>query len=196
MIHQLTIPDALIEWGKQPEVAVHFPRPWAHQVEEILSDKQPLKTKVTDRLLARLEALCHEAIRQDQGHLLLGFDLFTAEWLGLVFLWGDGDKTVSVGRGKDWSYQEVRALIECPTGSEALGFCAEAKSLVSDVFPRARIGAIIDAQEAEPDVCASCGEADSLVMLTLDSGSRYCFRCWSILTNDEPPVERKKGRRR
>jgi hypothetical protein len=201
MINQLTIPDALIAWGKQPEVAVHFHRPWAHEVERIAAEgaETPLDTRGTERLLARLEALCFEAIRHGEGALLLGLDMFTAEWLSLVFSWPKGDETVSIGRGKKWSYQEVRALLDCPTASESLDVCEKVKDLFSDAFPQARIGAIIDAREATPDRCASCGGEDSPVMFTMESGNRYCGKCWSSMTSRAPAIpeeKKKKGRRK
>lgn len=194
MIHQLSIPDALLDWGKRSEVAIHFHRPWAHDVERIIEEgvDEPLDEAATERLFARLEALCNEAIRHERGDLLLGLDVFTAELLGLVFSWGsDGE---ALGCGKRWSYQEARALLGCQTGSGVVAFCEKAKDLVGGVFPRARIGAIIDAREAPPDACAGCGEAEATVMLTLESGNRYCGTCWTGLTGELEVVKELKAR--
>jgi len=196
-IHQLTIPDALIEWGKQPDVAVRFHRPWAHEVERMVEEggDEPLRGRQTERLLARLEALCNEAIRHDRGELLLGFDLFTAEWLGLVFSWPKPDGGVeSIGRNKRWDYQEARALIACPTAVERLPFCERAKDLISEVFPRARIGAIIG-PDPEPEQCAGCGAEDVAVMFTLESDSDYCGKCYRDLTGAMPVIDKKPKKR-
>jgi hypothetical protein len=85
--HILQIPQPLLDWGKQDEVAIHFAMPWAHEVEEILqrAGDRTCGPKTTDTLLSRLEGLVGEAMRAERTDLLVGFDLFTAEWLGLVW---------------------------------------------------------------------------------------------------------------
>jgi hypothetical protein len=195
-IHALQIPDALIEWGKKDEVAVRFARPWAHEVEQFanLASERPLKTGETDALLARLEGLVGEAIRAEEYGLLMGFDLLTAEWLDMTFRMraANGGEVV-IGRQREWSYQEIRHLLEEP---QSVDFCQEVKALVADAFPQARISAIIDRQKTPDPACAGCGTMDSTVMLTLDSGNDYCAKCWDFLTSPWPKIETKGGKKR
>jgi hypothetical protein len=193
-IHTLNIPDGLIEWGKRADVAVNFAMPWAHEVESLvaLAAERPLRTAETDRLLARLEALVGEAVRAEQFELLLGFDMLTAEWLDMVFCMQAADGwEVTIGRDAEWSYHEIRALLEHPRSRE---FCEQVKSLVAEAFPQARIGAIIDRQETPDPACTGCGTTEATVMFTFESGNDYCAKCWRDLTSEGPRLD-KRGRR-
>lgn len=174
----LTIPDDLLAWARQPDVRVRMRVDYAAKLDELLSDNETLAPRDTIRLLDLLEGLCCEAIRHERDDLLIGFDMFTAEWLGLHFELSD--KTV-VGRNGNWNWDEMRAVLACQTPTEAMAFASEVKDLVTDVFPEARIGAIIDAEAAKP-ACAGCGMSSSTVMLTMESGSQYCSTCWSDMT--------------
>jgi len=191
-VHALQIPDALVAWGKRDEIAVHFARPWAHDVETMveLARDRALNTTQTDMLLARLEGLVGEAIRAEEYDLLLGFDLLTAEWLDMTFRMKAGGRELSVGRNAEWSYGEIRALLERNAPPEAVAFAARAKALLADVFPNARIDAIIDTPET---TCTGCGEGNQTVMLTFESGNEYCRKCWTSLTTEGPGLDLKKS---
>jgi len=63
----------------------------------------------------------------------------------------------------------------------------EAKELMADVFPGARIGAIMAPEETP---CAGCGIMDSTMSVTLESGNRYCGACYSGLTGPWPIIDR------
>lgn len=198
-VHSLHIPDELLKWAGQPEQAVLFAQPWASYVRDLIADAEvePLPSWKTDRLLGCLDALVSEAMAAGRTELLLGFDLFTAEWLKLSFSWEDSDgRRWEIGPGGQWSYQEVRVLVDCPTGVEAVGFCAQVKDLVADVFPAARIGAIVDSRVDEPLSCTGCGTRDATTMVSLETGSEYCSGCWSALLAEPPSKEELKARKR
>lgn len=199
VVHTLHIPDELLQWGAEPEQAVLFAQPWADHVQALLVDagEKPLDSRQTDRLLGCLDGLISEALAAGRSDLLLGFDLFTAEWLKLSFSWQDAEgRCWEVGAGRQWSYQEVRVLVDCPTASEVVSLCTQVKDLVSDVFPAARIGAIVDHRVQEPRTCTGCGTANATVMVNLETGSEYCSACWSTLMAEPPSEEELKSRKR
>lgn len=196
VIHELTIPDALIAWGKLN--GRRWPKPWGHEVERFvkLGADRHLTGAETGALLSRLEALCVEAIRAGEQQLLLGLDLFTCSWLRLRFSFeSDGRKIVF---GETFSYGELHELLASGAPHEAVKLALQSKELLNDVFPRAKIDAIIDA-DAASDACFGCGEGGHAVMFTLETGSVYCTKCWSYLTEKWPTPEElglKRGKKR
>jgi hypothetical protein len=192
VLKPITIPDALLDWARTPDVAIHMSVDYANQIDDLLSDNDTLTPSETIRLLNLLEGLCFEAIRHDQHDLLLGFDTFTAEWLGLHYTLSDN---TIIGRNGDWTFQEVGAVLDCQTPEDAMRAAMAVKDLVSAVFPEARIGAIIDAETAEP-ACAGCGTSDAGIMLTLETGGEYCRSCWTDLTTRTKLVETPSKRSR
>ena len=191
----ITIPDALLAWARTPDAAIRMSVDYAQKIDALLSDSDTLAPPATIRLLDLLEGLCNEAIRHDQHDLLTGFDTFTAEWLGLHFTLSD---STTIGRNGDWTFQEVGAVLDCQTPDGAMRAAMAVKDLVSAVFPEARIGAIIDAETAEPPSCVGCGTSDASIMLTLETGGEYCRSCWTDLTTPPKLVEtppKKRSRR-
>ena len=185
-VHELTIPDELIAWGKANGRA--WAKPWGHEVDRLirLAQREPLQRQETETLLARLEALCIEAIRAGQQRLLLGLDLYTADWLGLRFSFEGPDGPIVFG--KTVSYSELHEFLAAKSSPGAIAFAMRCKTLVNDVFPQAQIDAII-ADDAVSDACFDCGTKDATVMVALDTGSHYCQRCWTSLTDEGPPIK-------
>jgi len=180
------VPDALLAWGKSPEVAVHFHRPWAHEVEELIA-KGELNQRDTKKLMARLEALCAEAVRAGRGELLSGFDTRTAEHLGFSYtLTIDGSRKVEIGRGKRYTWDEMRAILATDDPKEALRAVDRAKDLIGDVFPGARVSDVSDTDHPTAPRCSSCGTGTSRVMMTTVHGTHHCGHCWSLLTDRNP----------
>jgi hypothetical protein len=163
---------------------------YADKLDALLSDNETLAPRQTRQLLDLLEGLCCEAIRHDRHDLLLGFDIFAAEWLGLHYQVSDKH---TVGRNGNWTWDELRAVLACPTPDFAMLVAMQMKDLVTAVFPDAKIGAIIDAETTEP-LCVGCGKSKD-VMLTMESGSQYCSPCWSDLTK-RVKLEQTGGRKR
>ena len=198
-VHELTIPDELVAWGKDPARARSWAAPWGHEVEKMLKlgAEKVLNGRETEALLSRLEALCIEAIRAGQDALLVGIDLFTADWLGLRYTFETKDGPVTLG--KDVSYAELHTMIESGVDQEGVAFALACKRLVTDAFPQAQIGAIIDAKEAAAEACFGCGTTDAMVMLSMETGSQYCAPCWEELTKRWPTLEdlgMAKGKRK
>lgn len=193
-IHELTVPDELIAWGKQPEVARSWAAPFAHEAERLMRQRDVLQHDEVERLLSLLEGICREAIRAGRQELLLGFDIFTADWLGLRYTFDTADGPVTLGR--DVTYRELHTIIESGVSADGVSFARRCKELVSDVFPQAKIGAILPEQEtSEP--CVGCGQSVSAVMLKMEGGSQYCSSCWSDMTRRWPRKEgRKKSKRK
>ena len=186
MLHNLSIPDALLAWGKEQAAAEGWRRSWAHEAERLAAagKEAPLSDKQATALLSRLEALLHAASEADRADLLDDLDLFTAEWLGLRFeLTLPDGREVSIGRGAQWNYQEVRALLDSGKPKEALALVEQTKTLVTETFPAARVASVVDTDD-EQRVCEGCGQRLATVMLTLDSGSGYCSKCWVSMISE------------
>ncbi len=184
------IPDDLVAWGKLPEVAIHFPRPWADHVEA-LAVKSPLNHRDTKVLMARLEALCAEAVRAGRADLLGGLDTRTAELLGISYsISTDDGRTVEIGRGKRYTWGEMRSVLATDDPKDAMRAVDRVKDLLAEVFPGARVGEVSDSAD-DPTACGSCGTTDAQVMIATVHDTHYCGRCWSLLT-DETPVNFKR----
>lgn len=189
--HTLRIPDELLAWGKQDDVAVRFASPWAHDIESLLlrAAGRTLPPRMTEVLMSKVEALCAEAIRAGRGDLLRGIDLLTAEWLGLSYRFDTAEGPVEFGRHGAWSYRELRVILASENPREALEAAQRCKSLVAEVFPMARVSAIIGGDDAAP--CAGCGTTDAIAMISLSTGSQYCGPCHRDLTRRLPRPEKK-----
>lgn len=195
-IHELTIPDELLMWGRQPENARRWVKPYAHEIDQLVkrSQRRPLEHHETETLLARLEALCVEAITADRDDLILGIDIFTAEWIGLSFSFDIGDKRITIG--ESLSYAELRLLHEMGSTPESTMVALELKDQVAEAFPGAQIDAIIDLTRESLVACYGCGSAASSVMISLDTGSDYCGECWSTMTKKREPKPKPEKRKR
>lgn len=187
-VHELTIPDELLAWGTDPVVARSFVRPWAHEVEKLVRQgaEDPLDGRATERLLARLEALCFEAIRAGRHELLLGFDLYTADWLGLVYEFEVDGRRGGFGRGQRWSYSELHTLAQANLDSGAARFVEDCKALIAGVFPQGRIGGILSTET--PRRCPGCGCEDAVTWVAIES-TEYCRSCYSDLVAPWPKIE-------
>ena len=208
-VSTLTVPDALLAWGRHPERALRWTRDWAREVAELAetSRSRPLNEREGEIFLSRLEALVCEAIQADRHDLLTGLDMQTAEWLGLSYSFPFDGQKLTVGKNGVFSWAEVRLLTsafqaatearrqgaETPDPSQLARAAVRVKSLLSGIFPDARIGEI--GPEGQDLPCASCGEADFSVKITTDYGSVYCSPCWrSKVESYSIPAPRNKKR--
>ncbi len=185
------IPDDLIAWGKRPDIASHFPRPWADMIEA-LAQRAPLDRRDTRLLLNRLEALCAEAVRAGRHELLYGLDTRTAETLNVTcaITLPDGRK-VGIGRGQRYSWAELRSILATDDPKSALAAVDRVKDLLSDVFPGVRVSDVSDTEAVEEIPCSSCRTTTSQVMMTTVHDTHYCGACWTRLT-DETPLNYKR----
>ena len=185
------IPDALVAWGKLPEVAIHFPRPWADHVEA-LAAKSPLNCRDTKVLMARLEALCAEAVRAGRADLLGGLDTRTAELLGISYsIATDDGRTVEIGRGKRYTWAEMRSVLATDDPKDAVRAVDQVKDLLAEVFPDARVADVSDSAD-DQTACGSCGTTTAQVMISTVHDTHYCGPCWSLLTNESPVNFKRK----
>lgn len=195
--YPVIVPDDLLAWGKTPEVAVHFARPWAHDVERLVA-KGELDRRDTKVLMARLEALCVEAVRSGRGDLLSGLDTRTAETLGISYTISIGDRKVEIGRGKRYTWSEMRAVLATEDPKSALAAVDLAKDLLAEAFPGARVSEVSDSEVQPPQPCASCGTTAGRVMMATTYGTQLCGPCWSLLTtpvNIKRKNNNKRGKR-
>ena len=194
----LTIPDALLAWGRDAARAVTWARDWAQEVTELVarSEQAPLDERATEELLSRLEGLVVEAIRFERSDLLEGLDIQTMEWLGLAVTFDMSGESVSVGREGTFTWSEVRVLHQAweqallakrlrEEGSggegypppEPLGAMAlRSLKLLRSEWPEARIG---DVTPSEEHVCISCAKLLTTLAIELDGDLHYCGACWS-----------------
>jgi len=198
--HALTIPDELLAWAREPDVAIKLGGAYARDIDALLESGKVLRTADTDRLITLLGMLCADAINAGRDDLLVGFDMLTAEWLGLKYTMPDNGSEVTIGRNERWDYQELRVVLACPTPEKALAIGEEVKNLVADVFPDARISAIVVGDKTPAHECAGCGKSDATVMLNVNNASEYCRECWTSMTSVVPvdlkPKKTRKARRR
>jgi hypothetical protein len=189
------IPDALVAWGKLPEVAIHFPRPWADHVEA-LAAKSPLNCRDTKVLMARLEALCAEAVRAGRGDLLSGLDTRTAELLGISYsITTDDGRVIEIGRGKRYTWAEMRSVLAIDDPKDAVRAVDQVKDLLAEVFPDARVADVSDSAD-DQTACGSCGTTVAQVMMVTAHGTEYCERCWRDLVSPTPEHLRKLKKHR
>ncbi len=204
--HELTIPDPLLAWGKDPSRAMHWARPWAEEVEQIIA-KAPLDVTGTETLLSRLEGLVGEAVKAGRADLLGGLDMQTAEWLGLRLVVESEHGPIRIGpdpwsqqfagaKQPEWTYGEVRAVMTAndPAATRA---AIKAKEVLLALFPldvpenefvSARIGAVF--HEDHTLSCVACTGPFGPVSLRTEAGG-YCWDCWSELTSPMPEHLRK-----
>lgn len=185
MLHELIIPDELLSWGKDPARAKRWPAPWAHVIEKMLAQPQPLSAVQATALFARLEALCAEAVREGQPELLLGFDIYSAARLGLVYRFEEGQRCVTLGCGQDVDYAELEVYVRSKVSPDGFAAAQQCKELLSQVFPNGRVDAMLDSEEGG-ESCTGCGQALSAVSFTMESGNEYCRECWEYLTGPWP----------
>jgi hypothetical protein len=185
--HTLRIPDELLAWGRQDDVAVGFASPWAHDIESLLARAagRTLPPRLTETLMSYMEA-----IRAGRGDLLRGIDMLTAEWLGLTYRFDTADGPVEFGRTGQWTYRELRVVLASDNPREALAAAQRCKSLVTEVFPQARVSAIIPGGGPAP--CDGCGTTDAVAMMSLSTGSQYCGPCHGDLTRRSQRPEKKQ----
>lgn len=210
-VSTLTVPDALLAWGRDPERALRWSRDWAREVEELAdaSKRRPLTEREGEVFLSRLEALVCEAIHADRPDLLTGLDMQTAEWLGLSYSFPFDGQRLTIGQGGAFSWSEVRVLTaafqaatkareagaEVPDPSALPRAAVRVKSLLASIFPDAEIGEV--RPDEEDSACASCGGAGSSVKITTDYGAVYCSACWREKIQSSsfnPPAPRNRKR--
>lgn len=192
---RVCIPGELIEWGKDADVSLYWPRPWAHEVESICKSKQPLDEEMRERLFSRLEALAIEAIRASRQDLLHRMDLWTAAAIGLRLHLTDGQTSISVGQFCEWTYVELDHVLGSSDPAHAMSFSRQAKELLSESFPDARIDAIIEPPGAQ-ETCAGCGTQDTDVWVDMDTKTAYCGQCVAAWTKPPPVIGRKKSKKK
>lgn len=210
-VSTLTVPDALIAWGREPDRAMRWSRDWAREVAELAeaSKRRPLTEREGEIFLSRLEALVCEAIHADRPDLLTGLDMQTAEWLGLSYSFPFDGQKLTVGRNGLFSWSEVRVLtsafqaarsareagIQAPDPADLGRVAVRVKAMLAAAFPDAEIG------EAEPEdedsACASCGGVGFAVKIMTDYGAVHCSPCWrdkiqSASFNQPAPRNRKR----
>jgi len=177
---ELLIPEELLVWADTPAVAVTLTRAFGHEVRGLVAKgarSGSLEHRDTERLFARLDGLVTAALAAKRGDLLLGFDTFTADWLGLSFGVDTALGRLEVGRNAGWTFGELsQAYAAGPEGAVAAW---QMKALCSDVFPGVRATAVT---ELSDNPCASCGECGFSVMLSTESGGQYCRDCWKLMT--------------
>ena len=122
-----------------------------------------------------------------------------------------GGRDVSVGRGGDVTWREVRVLLGAKTSREVAEGMGEpgpdsklvgdvalrAKDLVMSVFPRAEI---VDVSPEVERKCSTCNQVLSSVSIVSDLGFEYCRACWAHKTeplalSTPAPKNRKKNHR-
>lgn len=198
-IHTLHVPDELLAWGLEPDVAIHFVRPWAHDVRVLIDKAErdgPLDAVDRERFLSRLEGLVREAVVAGRHELLLDLDLCTARWLRLRYVFSDGEREVSLGsqRNSTWSYAETRAALESPDPPAAMRAMTEVRALLRGTFRGARFKAV--APPGPEPKCTGCGTVMPTVTLAFGPGTEYCGACWSEMTEDRPPIDLKRSKKK
>ena len=126
----MQLPDELLAWGLDPEQETRWPRPWAREIRSMLdaAGDQPLTHENYRRLLARLEALCAEAIRAKRIDLLERLDTRLAEAVGLTYRIDMGGRMVEIGNNGRYSWGEMRSLLATDDPQDALKAMDRAKA--------------------------------------------------------------------
>lgn len=195
----LTIPDALIAWAADPGRQVDWPAAYGQQVTEILARAKTATLSHDDleRLLSRLDFVVSMARSDGRNDLLEGFDLQTAEWLGLEFKLdtprgpmhiGPDPATRSIADAPEpqWTFREVRTLFDAHE-KEALDLAWRVKALIFKAFPHARITSL--ERDKPTRFCVTCGKPSGNVMVETLDGFEYHPKCWSQVTGSGPRLE-------
>lgn len=193
-VHGLNIPDALLDWGRDPQVT----KRWADKhvvatIDSLLAKGEPLEPPETEKLLACLEALVGAAVRAARVDLLMELDLATAEWLDLRFTATrpDGTKIVIANDG-DYTHREMRVILDSEDPKAAAALADRAKALLAEAgFAEDGPVRISDTAPEQDQVCAACGEPLGSVMLCLEGGACWCTDCYRSLTAPLPEHLRK-----
>lgn len=192
LVHEMVIPDDLLAWGSDPTVYARWTEPWgllARQAIETATqaaDDDALSLRATQSLLSLLEALTGEAVRAGRPDLLLGFDVVTADILGLVYVvTRAGREPVEVGRKLDWTFTEIEVVRETADpaavmrlAERAKDVMAELRELMPEISPNLRIGAATN----EAALCCSCGKPCA-VMTKVEGDLDICQPCWALKTS-------------
>lgn len=203
---RLTIPDALVAWAQDAERQMRWAHPYGQEVAALLQAAQdaPLPPDATERLLSRLDALVSAARAEGRRDLLVGFDLQTAEWLGLhihaetprghLHVGPDPSSCSREGAMEPpWTYSEIRVVYDAATNpllsaseaKSAVDLAWRAKELLVGIFPEARFESL---ELNRPLTrCLACGEVATGVMMATDGGCEYHTKCWSEMTSRPPP---------
>ncbi len=206
---RLTIPDALLAWAREPDRQIPWPHPYGDEAVALVQAAQeaPLLPDATERLLSRLDAIVSAAIAAGRGDLCLGFDLQTAEWLGLHLRLDTERGPLHIGPTPQrhrlppedqgnapwlWTYREVRVVFEAKERA-AVDLAWKAKQAFADVFPGAFIADLEHERVAAP--CVACGLPAGSIMMTTAAGFEYHYTCWSEMTAPMPAHLAKMLRR-
>jgi hypothetical protein len=191
---RLTIPDALVAWAQDNDRQIAWPFPFGHEIAAILDSHQPLTPDALERLLSRLDFVVSAAVREGRSDLLVGFDLQTAEWLGLhihvetarghLHVGPDPRTRAFEGASEPpWTYHELRVVFDAKEPA-AVDLAWAAKQMLNDVFPGTRIAEL--EQNKPITTCVACGLPAGSVMMATDSGDEYHAKCWSEMTAPLP----------
>lgn len=193
-IHGLNIPDALLDWGRDPQVT----KKWADKnvvatIDSLIAKGVPLEPDETEKLLACVEALVGAAVRAARVDLLLELDLATAEWLDLRFTArrANGEPLVIANDG-DYTHQEMRVILDTEDPKAVAALADRAKDLLREAgFEEDGPIRISEAGRDEDRCCATCGKPLGSVMLCIDGGTRWCTECYRLMTAEMPEHLRK-----
>lgn len=201
-VFTVTIPDALIAWGKQPEVEVTFAGSWASKLDTLAkrgSTGHPLTHDETEHMLSLVTALCREAVRAGREDLVRGIDLFLAQWINLHYkLTFEDGRSLEIGRGGRYTWGETRAILQTGAAAEVLPQVERVKNLLAEAFPGARVAEIRD-ELSDPrpsDTCGSCGQGGMSVMISTEHDTHYCGKCWAMMIGANKFKPTKKATKR
>lgn len=191
---RLTIPDALIAWARDTDRQIAWSFPFGDEVATILASPPPLMPDALERLLSRLDAIVSAAVAAGRSDLLTGFDLQSAEWLGLHIHAetsrghlhvGPDPRTRSFDGASEppWTYRELRVVFDAKEPA-AVDLAWAAKQMLLDAFPEARIAEL--EQDKPIAYCVACGLPAGSVMLSTDAGDEYHAKCWSEMVAPLP----------
>lgn len=202
---RLTIPDLLVAWASDNDRQIAWPRPYGQEVAALLAAAKdaPLLPDALERLLSRLDFIVSAALAAGRSDLVVGFDIQTAEWLGLHvhvetarghLHVGPDPRTRSFEGAAEppWTYAELRVVFDAKERA-AVDLAWKAKELLLDAFPEARIGEL--EQDKPVTFCVACGQAAGSVMMATDAGDEYHARCWSEMVAPLPGYLRERAQK-
>jgi hypothetical protein len=201
-LHVLQVPDELLAWVQQPEVAATMRAPLGRMAERLVkrSDRHPLSTGETETLLSLLDGVVGAAMRAGRTDLLMGLDTHTASLLNLHFEVGVGGKKVVVGPRGRWTFEEVALVQATDDPPSARDFVEKIKDLVADIFPDARVGSV---GRPVPFACTGCrSEFVEGVLVELEGEMAFCRACWRERAQQEkvvaalPAPKKKRGKKK